>query len=288
MSPTEPSTAPRAAWSIAVVATLGMSVSYVDRQTLAALAPSVTRSLSIDQTHYGWLLSGFSMAYLVGAPIAGTVVDRFGARRGFAAAVVVWSVVAGAHAFAASFASLFVLRLLLGAAESPSFPSATQAIRRALPGARRPLAFGLLLTGSSLGAVVASTFSIRMETAYGFRVAFMGTALLGTLWIPVWLWTTRGARLEQTPPADRATEVRWCTLVTSGPVLRAIIVNAGSAPVLLFVLNWTSKYLVDRWSLPRGDLGRYLVAASRASEASTSPRRASDCNARTTIDGPSM
>ena len=72
------------------------------------------------------------MAYLVGAPLAGVVVDRLGARRGFAAAVVVWSVVAGAHALATSFASLFALRVLLGAAESPSFPAAAQAIRRAL------------------------------------------------------------------------------------------------------------------------------------------------------------
>src|SRR5688572_27156408 len=124
-----------AAWGVALVATLGMSVSYIDRQTLAAIAPEVTRALAIDNTQYGWLVSAFSMAYLVGAPVSGVVVDRLGARRGFAAAVLVWSIVAGAHALAISFASLFLLRVLLGAAEAPSFPAATQAIRRALPGA---------------------------------------------------------------------------------------------------------------------------------------------------------
>ena len=148
-------TAPSAAraWSLAVVATLGMSVSYVDRQTLAAIAPSVSKALDIDNQQFGWLLSAFSFAYLVGAPIAGVVVDRLGSRRGFALAVLVWSVVAALHGLATSFGILFLLRVLLGAAESPSFPSAAQAIRRALPGARRPLAFGILFTGSSIGAI---------------------------------------------------------------------------------------------------------------------------------------
>ena len=61
------------AWPIAIVATLGMSVSYVDRQTLAAIAPSVTKSLGIDNTRYGFLLSAFSIAYLIGAPLAGVL-----------------------------------------------------------------------------------------------------------------------------------------------------------------------------------------------------------------------
>ncbi|MBX3200867.1 MAG: MFS transporter [Labilithrix sp.] len=262
---------PAAAWAVAAVATLGMSVSYVDRQTLAAIAPSVTRALAIDNTQYGWLLGAFSMAYLVGAPVAGIVVDRLGARRGFAAAVIVWSLVAGAHALAFSFASLFALRVLLGMAEAPSFPAAVQAIRRALPGARRPLAYGLLFTGSSLGAIVAAKLAVGLDATYGFRGAFAGTALLGTLWIPLWLVVTR--RFERAAPAAAGVEAEaadlegppaprpsWGAVVTSAPVLRAIVAVVGSAPLMMFVLNWTAKYLVDAWHLPQHDVGSYLVA----------------------------
>jgi ACS family hexuronate transporter-like MFS transporter len=252
------------AWAVVTVATLGMSVSYVDRQTLAAIAPSVTRALAIDNMQYGWLLSGFSMAYLVGAPLAGLVVDRLGARRAFAAAVLAWSVVAGAHALAASFASLFALRILLGAAEAPSFPAATQAIRRALPGARRPLAFGLLFTGSSLGAIVAAKLAVRLESAYGFRGAFAGTALIGMLWIPIWLVVTRGRGLDRpaaiAPTATGAPRPSWLTVVTSPPVLRSIVAVAGSAPLIMLVLNRTSMYLVDHWGMPKESVGNYLIA----------------------------
>ncbi len=255
------------AWAVAAIATLGMSVSYIDRQTLAAIAVSVRQALHIDHTHFGWLVSAFSMAYLVGAPLAGVVVDRLGARRGFAAAVIVWSLVAGAHAFAVSFGTLFALRVLLGAAEAPSFPAAAQTIRRALPGARRPLAFGLLFTGSSIGAIIAAKLAVKLEAVYGFRGAFVGTALIGTLWIPCWLLLTRGMGLDRpaeepsTQPTAPAPATPWLRVVTSPPVLRAIIAVIGSAPALMFVLNWTSQYLIEGWRVPKEDVGNYLIFA---------------------------
>jgi MFS family permease len=255
------------AWSVALMATLGMSVCFVDRQTMAAIAPSVTKALAIDNTHYGWLLGAFSMAYLAFAPLAGVVIDRVGARRAFAAAVLVWSVVAGAHAVATSFASLLVLRILLGTAEAPAFPSAVQAIRRAVPGARRALAVGLLFSGSSLGTIVAAKLAVPLDAAYGFRAAFVGTALLGSSWIPIWLWVTRGHGLDRAATSPSASEIprggreAWIGLVIHPPVFRAIVAVAGAAPALLFCLSWTSKYLVDGFGVPTQNVGNYLIAA---------------------------
>ena len=260
----------RAGWGVAIAATLGMSVSYIDRQTLTAIAPAVRSALVIDHTQFGWLLSGFSMAYLVGAPTAGVVVDRLGARRGFAVAVVVWSLVAGAHAFATSFAVLFALRVLLGAAEAPSFPAAAQAIRRSLPRARRSAAYGLLFTGSSVGAMIAAPLAVALEGRYGFRFAFVGTAVIGTIWIPFWLIMTRADRIPAKDAEDEAREqglvthatparTRWIDVMRSPPVLRALVAVIGSAPAIMFVLNWTSQYLVERWLLVRTEIGAYLV-----------------------------
>ncbi len=143
------------AWALALVATFTMSVSYVDRQTLAALAPTVTRELHIDDTHYGFLLSAFSIAYLLGTPIAGRLVDIVGARRGLFGAVLVWSVVAALHALVPSFAVLFTLRIALGLAEAPSFPGAAQTVHRVLPPTERARGLGILFTGSSFGAMLA-------------------------------------------------------------------------------------------------------------------------------------
>jgi len=70
------------AWTVAIVATLTMTVSYIDRSTLAVLAPSVTKALDIGETEYGWLTSAFSIAYLFATPLSGWWIDRIGTRRG--------------------------------------------------------------------------------------------------------------------------------------------------------------------------------------------------------------
>src|SRR5215212_8817730 len=102
------------AWQVAIVATLTMTVSYVDRQTLAVLAPSVTKALNISNEAYGWLGSAFSIAYLFGTPLSGWWIDRIGARRGLVASVLAWSAVAALHAVVPGFGMLFALRLALG------------------------------------------------------------------------------------------------------------------------------------------------------------------------------
>jgi predicted MFS family arabinose efflux permease len=68
-------------WLVALVATLAMSVSYMDRQALAAIAPTVREALAISHESFGWLTSAFAVAYLACAPLAGWIVDRVGARR---------------------------------------------------------------------------------------------------------------------------------------------------------------------------------------------------------------
>ena len=269
-------------WALALTATLTMAVSYVDRQTLAVLAPTVTKALGISDAAYGWLVSAFSIAYLVGAPPAGQLIDRLGARRGLLGAVGTWSLVAALHALVPGFGVLFGLRIALGLAEAPSFPGAAQTIHRALPPEDRARGFGVLFTGSSIGAMVAPPLATWLAGHYGWRVAFLGTAACGLVWVPIWLsvaWTGRAraaldarpsgeagassspsvARAADAPSAPRAgSTISPLQLLTHPAVLRTIAVVLASSPVLSFVLNWGAKYLVRDHHLTQADVGRYL------------------------------
>ena len=268
----------KAGWAIALVATLAMTVSYVDRQTLAALAPTVCSALKIDATHYGWLTSAFSLSYLVGAPLAGWMLDRVEARRGLVFSVLVWSAVSAAHAWVPSFGVLFLLRVALGAAEAPSFPGAAQTVGRVLPPGDRSTGYGLIFTGSSIGAMFAAPLAIWLTIHFGWQRAFIGTALAGLVWIPLWLLVTRSpaARAAMGAPAapdtPRANAPRVAhdahaaydpigsplRLLGNPAVLRAAVLVFVSAPGLMFVLNWYSKYLVLAHGLTQNDLGKYL------------------------------
>jgi MFS transporter, ACS family, hexuronate transporter len=269
-----------AAWALALAATLTMAVSYFDRQTLAVLAPTVTRALGISDASYGWLISAFSFAYLVGAPLAGRLIDRVGCRRGLLGAVVVWSAVAALHALAPSFAALFALRIALGLAESPSFPGAAQTVQRALPPAERARGFGVLFTGSSFGAMVAPPLAAHLEHRYNFRIAFLCTAVIGLLWLPVWLAVafspaarrvldgTAGGGAEGAAAGDPRADPSGPRLAGRAPtllevakhpaVVRGVVGVVACAPAIGVILNWSAKYLVHEHGLAQKDVGLYL------------------------------
>ena len=231
-----------------------MSVSYLDRQALAAIAPTVRKALDLSHAEFGWLGSAFALSYLVGAPISGRLVDRFGARAALAVAVLLWSAVAAGHAFAVGFASMIVLRVLLGAAEAPSFPAAAQTVRNVLPPSQRSAGFGLLFTGSSLGAMIAPPLAVRIARDHGFRYAFVAIAIVGLVWLPFWL--VFGPPRVQEAPTDR-TGAFW-PLIRHPSMWRLAVVVATSAPAIGIVLNWYSQLLVEACSVPKDDVGHYL------------------------------
>lgn len=251
------------AWALALAATFTMAVSYLDRQTLAVLAPTVTEALHIDEHSYGWLVSAFSFAYLVGPPLAGRWLDRFGARRGLVYSVLIWSAVAASHSLVTGYSMLFAMRIALGLAESPSFPGAAQVVQRGLPLEDRPRALGILFTGSSFGAMVAPWLATKLTFHFGWRGAFLGTALVGLMWVPIWILLTRGAATHAAldraeAGAAAAARSDWLGLLRDPAVLRATAVVLGAAPFIGVVMNWSSKFLVRHHALTQADMGRYL------------------------------
>lgn len=251
-------------WALAVVATLALTVSYVDRQALAAIAPTVKVALHMNHTQFGWLTSAFSMAYLVGAPLSGILLDKYGARKGLTTAVLVWSAVAAMQAFAPSFAVLFALRIGLGLAESPTFPAAAQTVRRAMPTGARSFAFGMLFTGSSIGAMIAAPLAVTFNRLYGWRTAFVLTSVVGLLWVPLWLVVSRTLKSpkDEAPPPDslqpKPTPASFASLFRESAVIRALFGILASAPVMLFAINWAPQYLNEARHVPQNDVSRYV------------------------------
>jgi ACS family hexuronate transporter-like MFS transporter len=244
-----------------VAATLAMSVSYIDRQVLAAIGASVREALAIDHEHFGWLVSAFSMAYLVGTPLAGAVVDRIGARKGLVGAMLVWSAVAASHALAPSFAVLFSMRIALGLGEAPSFPAAALAVRRALPERERSAGVGLLFTGSSIGAMIAAPLALALKARLGWRTAFVLCALVGLSWLPMWIACTRSKAAREALAAPDAARTDAAPsrlgLLAQPAVLRAVLLVVASAPAMGFVFNWAPQYLERAFGVVEDDVGWY-------------------------------
>jgi ACS family hexuronate transporter-like MFS transporter len=239
-----------------------MTVSYVDRATLAILAPSVTRALGISETAYGSLVSAFSMAYLLSVPLAGWWIDRAGARRGLVVSVLVWSVVAALHAAVPGFAALLAARIALGIAEGPGFPGGAQTIGRVLPPGDRSRGFGFLISGATFGSMIAAPLASALYDLGGWRFAFLGTAASGVLWIVPWILLTGRADvrplLDPTPAASPAERPPLGRVLKHPLTLRALAAIFAVTPVTGFVGSWAAKVLARSFAVKQGAMGEYL------------------------------
>ena len=53
-------------------------ISYIDRNTLALLAPTILRETGLSGEQYGFIISAFSIAYMLANPVWGKILDRAG------------------------------------------------------------------------------------------------------------------------------------------------------------------------------------------------------------------
>src|SRR5579883_95950 len=109
------------------------TISYIDRNTLALLAPTILRDTHLTNEQYGFIISAFSFAYMLGNPVWGKILDRVGIRKGMGLAVSLWTVASAAHAFATGLRSFGLARAVLGFGEGATFPGSLRTVVQTLP-----------------------------------------------------------------------------------------------------------------------------------------------------------
>lgn len=181
-------------------------ISYIDRNTLALLAPAILRDTGLSVQQYGWIVSAFSIAYSLANPIWGRILDRAGLRRGMTVAVSCWTLASVAHAFAGGFWSFAAARAALGFGEGATFPGGLRTVVQTLPEKRRGRGLAVAYSGGSLGAVVTPLVVTPIFLWFGWRGAFWFTGLVGLAWLALWAVVSRRPDISKlSPPAAHST-----------------------------------------------------------------------------------
>lgn len=230
------------------------SISYIDRNALAVLIPTIQRDTGMTGREYGWIVAAFSYAYMAGNPLWGMLLDRFGVRRGMLAAVGAWTVASALHGFAGGFWSFAVLRTALGFCEGATFPGALRTVMQTLSTERRSRGIALSYSGGSLGAILTPFLVTPIAVAYGWRTAFWCTGLAGLAWLLWWAMMSRSPELALRPAVERGTPLVW----HDRRVWAFIAVYALGAVPLGFILYMSSLYLTRVFGATQADLGRLL------------------------------
>jgi len=230
-------------WLVICVFFLSSSINYLDRQSLATVAPLFRSEFHLSNTDYGWILAAFSVTYAAAAPFAGLLIDRIGLNRGITWAIGLWSLAGIATGFTRGLTGLVACRAWLGLAEAGGIPAAGKAMHEYLAPAERAVGNGLNQAAVFLGAILAPPVATWLAVRYHWRGAFVVTGAAGLLWIPVWNWVARA-----TPPVRKPAReplARSLAILREPRMWGFVVANALSMVTYSLWSNWTTLYLVE-------------------------------------------
>ena len=194
-------------WTICALLFFATTVNYLDRQVLSLLHPYLADKFGWTNTDYANITAVFQFGYALSMLFAGRIIDKLGTKKGYAWAIIIWSLAAIIHAaaipigetmsailgwfgiagFSMSVMGFMFSRAVLAFGEAGNFPAAIKATAEYFPKKERSFATGIFNSGANVGAILAPLTVPWIRVHWGWDWAFMIMGLIGFLWLIFWL-----------------------------------------------------------------------------------------------------
>ncbi|SAL39080.1 d-galactonate transporter [Caballeronia udeis] len=170
------------------------TLNYADRATLSITGSAMRSEFGLDAIRMGYIFSAFSWAYVLSQLPAGWLLDRFGARRMYAASIFLWSLftllqssIGLAGSAGAAVIALFVLRFAMGMAEAPAFPANAKVVASWFPTAERGTASAIFNSAQYFAAVIFTPLMAWITHSFGWQNVYLVMGVAGIALALTWL-----------------------------------------------------------------------------------------------------
>jgi ACS family hexuronate transporter-like MFS transporter len=262
-------------WVICALLFAATAINYIDRQTIGVLKPTLQAELHWTESSYSDMVFWFQCAYAIGYLGFGPIIDRIGARLGYAVAFSVWTLAHIGHGFVHSITQFTLMRFTLGLGESGSFPASLKSVSEWFPQKERALAVGIFNAGSNVGAIITPIVVPAITLAWGWRAAFVATGAVTFVWLIAWLTIYRiptehkklsATELEfirssdEPATATSRAAVSWVKLLKLKETWAYALGKFLTDPIWWLYLFWLPDFLSKRHGLHLKSFGPPLVA----------------------------
>ena len=161
-------------------------LNYLDRAVMGVAAPAMTGELRLSPVTMGIIFSAFSWTYAFAQIPGGMLLDRLGTRLTYGLSLAFWSIFTLLHGLVANVSTLIALRLGLGAAEAPCYPSNSRVLSTWFPQQERARANSVYAVGQYVGLAFFSPFLFWIVGAWGWRSLFVISGTIGVAYAGIW------------------------------------------------------------------------------------------------------
>jgi MFS transporter, AAHS family, 4-hydroxybenzoate transporter len=156
-----------------------------DTQSIAFVAPSISRIWSLPPARFGSIFSATLLGTAIGAVVFGRLADRYGRRKLIAIAVAAFGSMTIACAFAGGVLSLAILRFLAGLGLGGAIPNFLAYASEFAPERARSTIVVVTLWGFPAGAVLGGLASTQLIEQWGWSSVFIAGGALPLILAPI-------------------------------------------------------------------------------------------------------
>jgi MFS transporter, ACS family, hexuronate transporter len=259
-------------WVVCGLLFLATTINYMDRAALGLIEPILKHMLGGDRDvalynkHYSDIVICFIAAYGIGFLIAGRLIDRIGAKKGYAISIVVWGLASISHAFVRTTLGFGIARFALGLGEAGNFPAALKATADWFPPEERALATGIFNSGTSAASLIAPLLIPWVALRYGWQSAFLTTGGLSLIWLAAWLLFPYRRLLRQSrasanasPASEEGPPATFRSLLGNRGTWAFALSKAATDPIWWLYLFWLPKFFHERFQVDMAQIGLPLI-----------------------------
>jgi EmrB/QacA subfamily drug resistance transporter len=166
---------------VVIVYMVGMYMTVVDSTIIYTALPSIARGFGATLDSAEWVTLSYLLALAVMVPSSGWIGDRFGTKRTFLFALVLFTGASVLCGTAGSLSELVIFRVIQGIGGGLIIPVGQAMLFRTFPPERRAKAAGMVALGTTLGPATGPVLGGILVTELSWRWCFFVNLPLGVI-----------------------------------------------------------------------------------------------------------